>query len=58
MGILNLTNTLPALIAPSLAWLMADKGDFTALLLLLAALAALALLLLVGIRDQQPPGPG
>ncbi|WP_396592656.1 MFS transporter [Brevundimonas sp. R86498] len=55
MGILNLTNTLPALIAPSLAWLMADKGDFTALLLLLAALAALALILLIGIRDQPTP---
>lgn len=55
MGILNLTNTLPALVAPSLAWLMADKGDFTALLLLLAALAAVAVVLLIGIRDQPPP---
>jgi predicted MFS family arabinose efflux permease len=38
MGVLNLTNTIPALIAPSMAYLMAGRGDFTLLLLVLAGL--------------------
>lgn len=59
MGLLNLTNTLPALIAPSLAYLMANDGDFTVLLLTLAGLTAVAVVLMAQIRDEPidlPPG--
>jgi MFS family permease len=52
MGVLNLTNTIPALIAPSMAYLMAGKGDFTLLLLVLAALAAVAMILALQVRDE------
>lgn len=52
MGVLNLTNTLPAVIAPFLAFLMAGEGDFRNLLLVLTALAAIALILLARIREQ------
>ncbi len=52
MGVLNLTNTIPALIAPSLAFAMAGEGDFQPLLLVLTALASVALILLFQIREQ------
>jgi predicted MFS family arabinose efflux permease len=52
MGVLNLTNTIPALIAPSLAFAMAGEGDFQALLLVLTGLAAVASVLLFQIREQ------
>jgi hypothetical protein len=52
MGVLNLTNTLPALIAPSMAYLMAGKGDFTLLLLLLAALTGVAMVLTLQVGDE------
>ncbi len=52
MGVLNLTNTIPALIAPSLAFAMAVEGDFQSLLLVLTGLAAVALVLLFQIREQ------
>ena len=52
MGMLNLTNTIPALIAPSLAFAMAGEGDFQSLLLVLTGLAAVALILLLQIREQ------
>lgn len=52
MGVLNLTNTIPALIAPSLAFAMAGEGDFQSLLLVLTGLAAVALILLFQIREQ------
>lgn len=54
MGILNLTNTFPALIAPAMAYLLVGAGDFTVLLLSLSALTAVALVLVIGIRDQEP----
>jgi MFS family permease len=57
MGVLNLTNTLPALIAPSLAFLVARRGDFTVLLLVLAGLAAVALVLVAQVREEEP-APG
>jgi MFS family permease len=38
LGLLNLTNTLPALLGPLLAWLLATPRDFDALMLALAAL--------------------
>ncbi|MGV3578204.1 MFS transporter [Brevundimonas sp.] len=52
MGVLNLTNTIPALIAPSLAFALAGEGDFQSLLLVLTGLAAVALILLFRIREQ------
>lgn len=52
MGMLNLTNTIPALIAPSMAYLMAGTGDFTLLLLVLAGLAGVAMVLTSQIRDE------
>jgi len=52
MGVLNLTNTIPALIAPSMAYLMAGEGDFTLLLLVLAGLTAVATALAVQIRTD------
>jgi MFS family permease len=52
MGVLNLTNTIPALIAPSMAYLMAGRGDFTLLLLVLAGLTGVAMLLTFQIRDE------
>tara|TARA_R110002167_G_scaffold17426_21_gene66573 strand:+ start:569 stop:1804 length:1236 start_codon:yes stop_codon:yes gene_type:complete len=53
MGVLNLTNTLPALIAPALAYLMAARGDFSVLLLVLAGLSAIALVLMIQVRDER-----
>lgn len=38
LGLLNLTNTLPGLTGPLLAWALATPRDFAALLLVLAAL--------------------
>lgn len=52
MGVLNLTNTIPALIAPSLAYVMAGEGDFRALLAVLTALAGVAFILLLKVREQ------
>lgn len=52
MGVLNLTNTIPALIAPSLAFALAGEGDFQSLLMVLTALAGIALVLLFQIREQ------
>ena len=41
LGILNLTNTVPTVIAPLLAiWLMAEGGGFSSLLLAVALMAA------------------
>lgn len=57
MGVLNLTNTLPALIAPLLAYAMAGRGDFTALLLALAALSAIATGLVIQVRDEPIASP-
>ncbi|MDE0947489.1 MAG: MFS transporter [Sphingobium sp.] len=38
LGLLNLTNTLPGLIGPALAWMLATPHDFAALMLVLAAI--------------------
>lgn len=38
LGLLNLTNTLPALLGPLLTWTLATPHDFTALLVVLAIL--------------------
>lgn len=52
MGVLNLTNTIPAVIAPSLAFAMAVEGDFKPLFLVLAGLSGIALFLLFQIRED------
>jgi len=52
MGILNLTNTLPAMVATGLAWGFARSGDFSQVLLILAALAVVAATLMARVRDQ------
>lgn len=60
MGLLNLTNTVPALIAPGLAYLLAAEGDFTILLLALAGLTFVALVLVMQINemaDWRPDAP-
>ncbi len=38
LGVLNLTHTVPALLAPMLTWLLATPNDFSALMLTLAVL--------------------
>jgi MFS family permease len=53
LGLLNLTNTLPALLGPLLTWLLAAPHDFDALMLALAALTlggGLTILLVGGRR--------
>lgn len=54
LGLLNLANTLPSLIGPSLAWLLAPSGDFRTLLLVLVALTALAIPAIASIRTRRP----
>lgn len=59
LGILNLTNTIPALAAPALAVALVTVDDFGPLLLILAVLTALAGALILLIRDEAPdPVPG
>lgn len=53
LGLLNLTNTLPALLGPVLTWQLASPHNFTAALLALAGLAALGGLLVLGVRGRR-----
>ena len=53
LGVLNLTNTLPALLGPALTWLLATPGDFDALMLVLAGLTACGGLLVLGVRGRR-----
>lgn len=53
MGLLNLTNTLPALIGPALAWALARPDDFSALMLALAGLTALGGIAVLGVRGRR-----
>ena len=60
LGILNLTNTIPAVAAPSLAYAVVTAGGFQPLLLMLAGLSALAGGLMLMVRDEagtQEPEP-
>ncbi|QDX27802.1 MFS transporter [Sphingomonas suaedae] len=52
LGLINLTNTLPALAGPLLTWLLATPRDFGAVMLVLAVLTLLGGLLVLGIRQQ------
>lgn len=53
LGLLNLTNTLPALIGPGLAWLLATPHDFAALMLALAGLTACGGLATLAVRGRR-----
>ncbi|HEV7288146.1 MFS transporter [Sphingomonas sp.] len=53
LGLINLTNTLPALLGPALAWALATPHDFGPVMLLLAALTLIGGGLVLGIRQQR-----
>jgi MFS family permease len=53
LGIINLTNTLPALIGPLLTWALAKPHDFRAVMLVLAGLTLLGGLLVPAIRHRR-----
>lgn len=53
LGLLNLTNTLPSLIGPALAWLLATPNDFSALMVALAVLTALGGAAMLGVRGRR-----
>ncbi len=52
LGLINLANTLPALLGPLLTWTLATPQDFTILLLVLAALTMLGGLAIVPLRRR------
>jgi MFS family permease len=53
LGLINLTNTLPALIGPALAWALSTPRDFGPVMLLLAALTLTGGAMVLGIRQQR-----
>lgn len=53
LGLINLTNTLPALVGPLLTWALATPHDFRAVMLVLAALTLLGGLLVPAIRHRR-----
>jgi MFS family permease len=53
LGLLNLTNTLPSLIGPLLAWALATPDDFDAVLLVLAALMLAGGAAMIGVRSRR-----
>ena len=52
LGVLNLTNTLPSILGPGLAYAALQLGGFRPLLLLLAGLAVLAAFLMSLVRER------
>lgn len=52
LGLFNLTNTLPALVGPLLAWALATPDDFAPVMIVLAALAFAAGLAMLAVRDS------
>ncbi|MBA4763750.1 MAG: MFS transporter [Sphingomonas sp.] len=52
LGLINLTNTLPALIGPALAWALSTPRDFGPVMLLLAVLTLAGGILVTAIRQQ------
>lgn len=52
LGVLNLTNTLPSILGPGLAYATLQAGGFRPLMLLLAGLAVLAALLVGIVRER------
>lgn len=53
LGLINLTNTLPALLGPLLTWALATPRDFGAVMLVLAGLTLLGGLLVPVIRHRR-----
>jgi MFS family permease len=53
LGLINLTNTLPALVGPLLTWALAKPHDFRAVMLVLAGLTLLGGLLVPAIRHRR-----
>ena len=53
LGLLNLANTLPALVGPLLAWALASPHDFGALMLVLAALTLAGGTAILGVRGRR-----
>lgn len=53
LGLLNLTNTLPALIGPLLAWALATPRNFAPLLVVLAALMLGGGAAMLGVRGRR-----
>ena len=53
LGLINLTNTLPALLGPVLTWALATPRDFGAVMLVLAGLTLLGGLLVPAIRHRR-----
>lgn len=53
LGLLNLTNTLPALAGPALTWWLATPQDFGAVMLVLAALTACGGVTMLGVRGRR-----
>lgn len=53
LGLINLTNTLPAFLGPLLTWALAKPHDFRAVMLTLAALTLLGGLLVLAIRHRR-----
>lgn len=53
LGLINLTNTLPALVGPALTWALATPSDFSLVMLALAGLTLLGGLLVLAIRHQR-----
>jgi len=53
LGLLNLSNTIPALLGPALAWALARPDDFSALMLALALLTALGGVSMLSVRGRR-----
>ncbi|WP_448661988.1 MFS transporter [Sphingomonas sp. CJ20] len=58
LGMLNFANTLPSLIGPALAWLLATPGDFGQLMLPLAALTLGGGLIMLAVREPRAAAQG
>jgi len=53
LGLLNLTNTLPALLGPLLTWLLAAPRDFDAVMLTLAGLTLAGAFVILAVRGRR-----
>lgn len=54
LGVLNLTNTLPSIVGPMLAYVVITMGGYSELMILLAVLAAAAGMLMSLVRESDP----
>jgi MFS family permease len=53
LGLLNLTNTLPGLLGPTLTWALATPTDFDAVMMVLAALTLCGGLIILAARGRR-----